>query len=107
MVHDDVHKLYAVYLGGDSTPGRLSEDHEVVVVVAADLATARSQARSKWKGHARPHVDAVLQIDIVDGYRVLLVPCSDPDSVMIDATYEPEPGSLAPWTHEELFGEFS
>jgi hypothetical protein len=28
--------LYVVYPGGDPAPGRLSEDHEVVVVVASN-----------------------------------------------------------------------
>ncbi|HVA02970.1 MAG TPA: hypothetical protein VMU64_04405 [Acidimicrobiales bacterium] len=37
-------QLYAVYLGGDPAPGRLSEDHEVVLVMANDLGGARRRA---------------------------------------------------------------
>lgn len=81
--------LYAVYLGGDPTPGRLSEDHEVVVVVAGDVASARRQARAKWAGVGRPHVDAVAALDVVDGYAVELRPTDRSGRVELDLTYEP------------------
>lgn len=67
-----VSKLYAVLLGGSGGPGRLSEDHETVFVVADDLAAAKRQAKSKWQGHGRGHVDAITLIDIVDGHQVRL-----------------------------------
>lgn len=82
-------RLYAVFLGGDPAPGRLSEDHEVVLVVAGDLAEARRRARAKWAGVARPHVDAVQLVDVVDGFAVTLDPTNRPDSVDVDLTYEP------------------
>jgi hypothetical protein len=82
-------KLYAVYLGGDPAPGRLSEDHEVVLVVATDLADARRRARAKWGGSSRPHVDAVQLVEVVDGHAVRLDPTTRGDSVVIDATFEP------------------
>ena len=65
-------QLYAVYLGGDPAPGRLSEDHEVVLVVAGDVAEARQRARAKWGGdHAiADHVDGVRLVDVVDGFAV-------------------------------------
>jgi hypothetical protein len=85
-------QLFAVYLGGDPLPGRLSEDHEVVHVVALDVKTARSMARAKWGGSTRPHVDAVKPISVIDGYSVLLRPTNDPDSNEVDVTYEPAEG---------------
>jgi len=82
-------RLYAVYLGGDPAPGRLSEDHEVVLVVAADLADARRRARGKWGGTTRPHVDAVRAVEVVDGYAVTLRPTDRPESLDVDVTFEP------------------
>ena len=86
---NDEPQLYAVYLGGDPAPGRLTEDHEVVFVVAGGLAEARRRARAKWGGVARPHVDAVKLVDVVDGFAVTLDATDRPDSVDIDLTYEP------------------
>jgi Domain of Unknown Function (DUF1543) len=89
-VSDDDPRLYAVYLGGDPGPGRLSEDHEVVLVVAADLAEARRRARAKWGGTTRPHVDGVRLVDVVDGFAITLQPTDRHESVDVDLTYEPE-----------------
>jgi len=85
----DVPRLYAVYLGGDPAPGRLTEDHEVVLVVAGDLAEARRRARAKWGGTTRAHVDAVKLVDVVDGFAVTLDPTNRLESVEVDLTYEP------------------
>lgn len=85
----DAPQLYAVYLGGDPAPGRLSEDHEVVLVVAGGLAEARRRARAKWGGLTRPHVDAVRLIEVVDGFAVTLEPTSRQESLEVDLTYEP------------------
>jgi hypothetical protein len=82
-------RLYAVYLGGDPAPGRLTEDHEVVLVVASDVSGARTAARAKWGAPTRPHVDGVMEIEVVDGFRVQLEPTSSPDAVPVDLTYEP------------------
>jgi len=87
-------QLYAVYLGGDPAPGRLTEDHEVVLVVAADVGEARRRARAKWGASSRPHVDGVKLVDVVDGFAVSLVPTNRPESVEVDLTYGPE--ALAP-----------
>jgi|APCry1669192269_1035402.scaffolds.fasta_scaffold27606_3 hypothetical protein len=67
-------KLYAVLLGGSGGGGRLAEDHETVFVVAADVPSAKRQAKSKWAGHGRPHVDALEVIETVDGHEINLVP---------------------------------
>jgi hypothetical protein len=85
----DEPKLYAVYLGGDPAPGRLTEDHEVVLVVAGDVAEARRRARAKWGATSRPHVDAVRLVDVVDGFAVTLDPTSRHESNEVDLTYEP------------------
>ena len=66
--------LYAAYLGGPPSGGRMGEDHEVVYVVAPDGGAAKAAAVAKWRGAGRGHVDAVERIDVVDGYEVSLAP---------------------------------
>ena len=82
-------QLFVVYLGGDPAPGRMSEDHEVVLVVAADVAEARRVARHKWGGKSRPHVDAVRRVTVVDGYLLRLERTTQSELVEVDLTYEP------------------
>lgn len=66
-------KLFVVFLGGRLEAGRMGEDHEVVAVVAKSIDDARAKARQKWKGtDLKSHVDSVMEISCVDGYRVLL-----------------------------------
>ena len=48
----------------------MGEDHEVVFVVAEDIAAARKAAKAKWGGGGRPHVDAVTQLGVIDGYEI-------------------------------------
>jgi Domain of Unknown Function (DUF1543) len=62
--------LFAAFLGGELTPGRMGEDHEVVFVVAEDVPSARNAAKAKWGGDGRPHVDALTRIDMIDGYAI-------------------------------------
>lgn len=51
----------------------MGEDHEVVAVIAKNIDDARAKARKKWKGaDLKSHVDSVMEISAVDGYRVLL-----------------------------------
>ncbi len=45
--------LFAAFLGGEPEPGRIGEDHEVVFVVAEDMASARRAAEAKWPSHGR------------------------------------------------------
>ena len=79
--------LYVVYLGGHLSPGRLGEDHEVVLVAAETSADARKAAKKKWRGTQRAHVDAVARVAVVDGHRVTLTPTSEPDAIETDDTY--------------------
>jgi len=65
--------LYAAFLGGPLAADRMGEDHEVVFVVANDPAEATEQARAKWRGVGRGHVDAVQCLDVIDGYEVEIV----------------------------------
>ena len=51
--------LFAAFLGGDLSAGRMGEDHEIVFVVAEDMPSARRAAKAKWGGGGRPHVDAL------------------------------------------------
>ena len=83
-------QLYVVYLGGDPAPGRLSEDHEVVMVVAPDVKEARRAARAKWGGDSSSHVDALQALRVVDGYAIRLERTDSSEINTIDATYEPD-----------------
>ena len=64
--------LYAAYLGGELTDGRMGEDHEVVFVVADDVTGARRAAKAKWGGDGRAHVDALTRLDMIDGFTIAL-----------------------------------
>jgi Domain of Unknown Function (DUF1543) len=97
-VSDEIHEmterpgqpyLYVVHLGGELVPGRMGEDHEVVIVTAAEPAEARSKAKAKWQGTGKAHIDALQRIDRVDGYDVILQPGRGDDLIAIDQTYEP------------------
>jgi Domain of Unknown Function (DUF1543) len=66
--------LYAAFLGGELASGRIGEDHEVVFVVAEDMPSAKAAAKAKWGGDSRPHVDALTQLDAIDGYAIVLEP---------------------------------
>ena len=79
--------LYVVYLGGPLAPGRIGEDHEVVLVIAEDEPDARKKAKAKWRGDDRTHIDAVARIGVVDGYRVSVAPTDEADDVPVDDTY--------------------
>jgi Domain of Unknown Function (DUF1543) len=81
--------LYAVYLGGELAPGRMGEDHEVVLVVGDDVKDARKRARAKWSGHGRAHIDAVRRIERVDGFAVNLEMVGGGDETFLDTEYEP------------------
>lgn len=71
--------LYAAFLGGELTPGRMGEDHEVVFVVADDMKAARTAAKAKWGGGGRPHVDALTRLDAIDGFAIALEPAGSGD----------------------------
>jgi hypothetical protein len=64
--------LYVAFLGGELSPGRMGEDHEVVFVVAEDMKAARSAAKAKWGGEGRSHVDALTRLDMIDGHTITL-----------------------------------
>ena len=64
--------LYAAYLGGPLVEGRMGEDHEVVLVVAADRDEAKARATAKWRGTPPGHLDALVRVDRVDGHEVTL-----------------------------------
>jgi hypothetical protein len=64
--------LYAAFLGGELSEGRMGEDHEVVFVVAEDMTAARKAAKGKWGGGGRSHVDALTRLDMIDGFAIAL-----------------------------------
>jgi hypothetical protein len=72
--------LFAAFLGGELSPGRIGEDHEVVYVVAEDELSARRAAKTKWGGDGRPHVDALTRLDMIDGYGIALTERGEGDA---------------------------
>jgi hypothetical protein len=76
--------LYAAFLGGPLAEGRMGEGHEVVLVVAPDLADAKARAKAKWSGAGVGHVDAVQRIDMVDGFEVSLAETGSGDRLTLD-----------------------
>ena len=72
--------LFAAFLGGELTPGRMGDDHEVLFVVAEDVESAHKAAKAKWGGDGRPHVDALTRLDRVDGFAIGLVPSGADDA---------------------------
>jgi Domain of Unknown Function (DUF1543) len=77
--------LFAAFLGGPMAEGRMGESHEVVFVVAEDLKDAKAKAKAKWHGTGRGHVDALQQIDMVDGFEISLVAGGQGDRIPLDS----------------------
>ena len=77
--------LYAAFLGGPMSEGRMGEGHEVVMVVAEDLSEAKARARAKWSGTGQGHVDALQRIDRVDGFEIGLHPKGEGDHIALDS----------------------
>ncbi len=63
----------------------MGEDQEVVFVVAADAAEAKTRAKAKWTGVGRGHVDAVERISSVDGYTLSLTKSGQSDRLELDS----------------------
>jgi hypothetical protein len=72
--------LFAAFLGGELTEGRMGEDHEVVFVVAEDMVAARKAAKQKWGGGGRAHVDALTRLEMIDGFAIALEPAGTGDA---------------------------
>lgn len=77
-------KLFVAYLGGKTNKSRIGEDHEVVLVVANDKEEAKKKARIKWGGEGAAHLDMLVEINIVDGYKVNVEKASTADSLIAD-----------------------
>ncbi len=76
--------LYVAFLGGPLAEGRVGEGHEVVMVVADDLKEAKAQAKAKWSGVGRGHVDALQRIEMIDGFEITLAEAGTGDRVVLD-----------------------
>jgi hypothetical protein len=66
----------------------MGEDHEVVFVVAPDMPSARRAAREKWGGDGRAHVDALTQLDMIDGFAIGLERRGDGDATVTEGYNE-------------------
>ncbi len=76
--------LYVAFLGGSLDGNRMGEDHEVVFVVADDGPSAKSQAKTKWGGAGKCHVDAIQRLEMVDGFEVALTQTGTGDRTVLD-----------------------
>lgn len=80
-------KLYIVFLGGNLPPKRFGEDHEIVTVVANSQEEAKKRAKSKWTGYGKAHIDGIMQVDIVDGYKVKLEQTAELDKLKLETNW--------------------
>jgi len=66
-------RLFAVYLGGRA-PRATIELHDMVFVAGDSIEDCYAQILDKWFGTpGRVHIDSVLELDIVDGWKIELV----------------------------------
>ena len=76
-------KLFAVYLGGRA-PRCNTELHDVVFVAGPRIEATYEQLMDKWFGDPlRLHIDSWLELNLVDGYHVLLSrePANQPEKL--------------------------
>jgi len=67
-------RLFAVYLGGRA-PRCNTELHDVVFVAGESIEASYEQLMDKWFGDPlRLHIDSWLELQVVDGRRILLRP---------------------------------
>ena len=79
-------KLYSVLLGGKIRQNNLMEDHHLVFVVAENEKEARVLAKQKWQAE-EIHVDGTEQINVVDGYKIILEKTDEKDSTEVNNKY--------------------
>ena len=65
-------KLFLAYLGGKLPDQRIGEDHETVAVVAETWEEAKQKAKRKWRGSGAAHLDMLIELDVVDGHKIVL-----------------------------------
>jgi len=59
-----------------------------VFVVLRDVQAARTAAKSKWTGDdPRPHVNAVRELEVIDGFSKSLEPTDLAEAPVIDPAY--------------------
>lgn len=80
-------KLYIVFLGGNLPPNRFGEDHEIVTVVANSQEEAKKLAKSKWAGYGKAHIDGIMQVDVVDGYKVKLEQTAELNKLKLETNW--------------------
>lgn len=67
-------KLFAIYLGGRAARCN-TELHDVVFIVGESIETSYERLMDKWFGDpTRLHIDSWIELQVVDGYRILLSP---------------------------------
>lgn len=64
-------KLFLAYMWAESKD-RLIEDHEILLVVAKNEEQAKQQLKTKSKLWSDIHIDAILEINNIDWYDIIL-----------------------------------
>src|SRR5579862_3576366 len=73
-------RLFAVYLGGRAARCN-TELHDVVFVAGQSIETSYHHLMDKWFGDPfRLHIDAWVELRVVDGYRISLQPHRSPQA---------------------------
>lgn len=78
--------LFAVLLGGKIRKNNLMEDHKLVFVIANSEEEARSLAKKKWQANTI-HVDGTQQINVVDGYKIILEKTKEDGNNQVNNNY--------------------
>lgn len=81
-------KLFVAYLGGKMKQKRIGEDHETVMLVAENQEEAKVKARSKWQGEGAAHLDMLIELGVVDGYKINLEKVPEQDTLKMDDDWE-------------------
>lgn len=68
--------LWLLQLGA-TVPGRLTEQHDVYLDIAPNLASLKNSIRDFWKGCKSIHLDGFERIEFVDGYKITVVPAGE------------------------------
>ena len=75
-------KLFAVMLGGNPT-GAGIEIHDVVFTVGPTIEATQEQMLSAWFADGKaPHIDSWMELDVVDGARILLTTETSPHEAL-------------------------
>lgn len=65
--------LWLLQLGA-TVPGRLTEQHDVFIDIAPNLASMSTSIKNFWRGCKSIHLDGFERIEYADGHKITVVP---------------------------------